>query len=72
MRTFSTADFMEHETHRFVAFASDLNFPPACPLAEFKIEGLGNGMPLRLQKSTPQEFVYEQTFGCVRVTVFNT
>jgi hypothetical protein len=64
--------FMETETFKFCAFASDLGISPSdwAKLGDFETN-LGNGMKMSLMSKDGEVAKFFQNCGCVWVTIFN-
>jgi len=70
-RPFITASQVEEvEAHRFIADASDLQWPPGY-FPEVLDTSLGNKLPFYRVSLTAQAAKYEQHSGCISLTVLN-
>jgi hypothetical protein len=61
---------VEESIHEFAAEASELGWPPGY-LPTVLATNLGNGQPFMLNAFDDRAFVYQQSAGCITLTVFN-
>lgn len=70
VRTITSNDVDEYDTHKFTAWASDLRWPVGHIPTHVQTT-LGNSLDFLIHNYDEDKFVYRQISGCIELTVYN-